>query len=146
MDGDLGRPTRTLEQQRSIIGVTRTQLPSPRFQAWADASGAAAEVPYTVYVHTADVAGAGTDANVYLELNGDFGSSGPRRLHASWKNCFERGHVDEFALGSVELGDLRSVRVGHDGAAELTEWVRKSIRTHIGPLARVSDLPICADA
>ena len=34
---------------------------------------------------------------------------------ASWKNCFERGHVDEFALGSVELGDLRSVRVGHDG-------------------------------
>ena len=108
------RPT-SREQQRSVIPVVATQLPSPRFQAWADASGAAAEVPYTVYVHTADVAGAGTDANVYLELNGDFGSSGPRRLHASWKNCFERGHVDEFALGSVELGDLRSVRVGHDG-------------------------------
>jgi hypothetical protein len=116
-------------------------------------------VPYTAYVHTADVTGGGTDANAYLELNGDFGSSGPRRLHASWKNCFERGHVDEFALGTVELGDLRSVRVGHDGAvhdgaAREAEWVRKSIRTRVGPLARVSesqpravadtDLPICS--
>lgn len=100
--------------------MTAAQLPSPRLgQAWAETT---AEVPYTVYVYTADSAGSGISANVYLELHGELGSSGARRLHASWKSCFERGHVDEFALGSAELGELVSVRVGHDGATRGEEW------------------------
>ena len=108
------------EPARETFPVTPATLPSPRLgQAWAEAP---AEVPYTVYVYTADTAGSGTDSNVYLELHGEHGSSGARRLHASWKNCFERGHVDEFALGSTELGALTSARVGHDGAARGAEW------------------------
>jgi hypothetical protein len=126
VDGDLGRPTRTLEQQRSIIGVTRTQLPSPRFQAWADASGAAAEVPYTVFVHTADVTGAGTDANVYLELNGDFGSSGPRRLVEELLRARTRRRV-RARQRRARRPTQRAGRARWRPVLSTAEWVRKCV-------------------
>ena len=46
------------EPARETFPVTPATLPSPRLgQAWAEAP---AEVPYTVYVYTADTAGSGT--------------------------------------------------------------------------------------
>ena len=41
-------------------------------------------------VFTGDKKGAGTDANVYITLFGEFGDSGERPLKSS-KNNFERG-------------------------------------------------------
>ncbi len=56
---------------------------------------------YVVDVHTGDVRGAGTDANVFLTIFGDKGDSGERKLHKSetHSNKFERGQVISAWLG-----------------------------------------------
>ena len=50
---------------------------------------------YTVNVQTMDVSGAGTDANVFINIYGDKGNSGERKLAKSetYMDKFERGHV-----------------------------------------------------
>lgn len=56
-----------------------------------------ASTMYQVTVHTGAIKGAGTDANVTINLHGENQFSGPRRL-ASSKNDFERGKIDVFKV------------------------------------------------
>jgi hypothetical protein len=52
------------------------------------------EVEYLVKVYTGDKFGAGTDANVYVNLTGEFGDTGERHLKDSNNvNKFERNKV-----------------------------------------------------
>lgn len=52
------------------------------------------EKSYSVKVHTGDVRGAGTDANVFINLYGENGDTGERQLKQSENiNKFERGQV-----------------------------------------------------
>jgi hypothetical protein len=44
-----------------------------------------------VTVYTGNKAGAGTDANVYITLFGEFGDSGEKKLTARGRNLFEKG-------------------------------------------------------
>eukprot|EP00727_Mastigamoeba_balamuthi_P010665 m51a1_g6220 hypothetical protein (2032) ;mRNA; r:217273-223689 len=86
---------------------------------------AASHVPrktYTVATHTGNVRGAGTDANVFVVLTGALGSSGRRPLAARGKNLFERSSVDEFAVQCADLGELRSLTVGHDNSGASAGW------------------------
>jgi hypothetical protein len=53
-------------------------------------------------VHTGDVRGAGTDANVILTLYGDKGKSDEFKLRNKTDN-FERGKVDKFKVGTRSL-------------------------------------------
>ena len=50
---------------------------------------------YKVHVFTGDVKGAGTDANVFITIYGEYGDSGERQLGKSetYSNKFERGNV-----------------------------------------------------
>ena len=57
-----------------------------------------AETPYEVVVHTGDVRGAGTDANVILTLYGEKGKSDEFKLRNKTDN-FERAKVDKFKVG-----------------------------------------------
>ena len=51
-------------------------------------------ITYTVSVHTSDVAGAGTDCNIFVILFGESGDSGERALRKSDNiNKFERNQV-----------------------------------------------------
>jgi hypothetical protein len=52
------------------------------------------------------VRGAGTNAKVFMELYGEDGSSGERRLENSQDN-FERKKTDVFAFDCVDLGPLK---------------------------------------
>ena len=54
---------------------------------------------YYVEVHTADEGGAGTDANVYLQMNGARGDTGRRKLLVSETDG------NKFEKGEVRLGD-----------------------------------------
>ena len=54
---------------------------------------------YYVEVHTADEGGAGTDANVYLQINGARGDTGRRKLLVSETDG------NKFEKGEVKLGD-----------------------------------------
>ncbi|XP_066195695.1 lipoxygenase homology domain-containing protein 1 [Sylvia atricapilla] len=71
---------------------------------------------YTVKVKTGDKKNAGTDANVFIILYGSKDDTGIVSLKASKinKNKFERGKVDEFTVESVDIGDLKKIKIGHD--------------------------------
>ena len=52
------------------------------------------EVEYTVTIFTGDVFGAGTDANVFVNLTGEYGDTGEREMKKSNNvNKFERKQV-----------------------------------------------------
>ena len=53
-------------------------------------------VNYSVMVHTGSKSGAGTDANVFINIFGEQGDTGDRRLHTSKTNFnkFEKGNVN----------------------------------------------------
>lgn len=68
-----------------------------------------------VTVHTSDIKGAGTDANVSIAFEGtkDKGvrtTSDWHKLETSANN-FERGQVDEFIVACADVGELTGVKV-----------------------------------
>uniref|UniRef100_A0A8C3Y5S1 Lipoxygenase homology domains 1 n=1 Tax=Catharus ustulatus TaxID=91951 RepID=A0A8C3Y5S1_CATUS len=79
---------------------------------------------YTVKVKTGDKKNAGTDANVFIILYGSKDDTGIVSLKASKinKNKFERGKVDEFTVESVDIGDLKKIKIGHDNKGNSTGW------------------------
>ena len=57
------------------------------------------DVPYEITVHTGDVSGAGTGANVFIVIYGDGLNTGECTLAETKKkkkSCFERASVDQF--------------------------------------------------
>ncbi|XP_064294800.1 lipoxygenase homology domain-containing protein 1 [Phalacrocorax carbo] len=79
---------------------------------------------YTVKVKTGDKKNAGTDANVFITLYGSKDDTGIVSLKASKinKNKFERGKVDEFTVESVDIGNLKKIKIGHDNKGNSTGW------------------------
>ena len=63
---------------------------------------------YQVSVKTGDVRGAGTDANVFIQLFGDKGDTGKQQLRnaENSKNKFERGKTDKFNIEAVDIGKV----------------------------------------
>ena len=72
---------------------------------------------YVVRVKTSDIIMAGTDANVFVVLFGEYGVSDQFQLSDSKThlNKFERNNVDEFHLPFMpSLGNLYKLRITHD--------------------------------
>ena len=95
---------------------------------------------YLVTVNTCDNPGAGTDANVCLEIFGKKGTLGgkhgdPVRLSAELlqegdetENLFERGNADVFVLPPmVKLGKLKEIVVSQDGEGFQSSWMLQNI-------------------
>ncbi|XP_032395727.1 lipoxygenase homology domain-containing protein 1 isoform X1 [Etheostoma spectabile] len=81
-------------------------------------------IKYRVTICTGNVSGSGTDASVFLNIIGDLGDTGERLMFMSKNNVnkFEKGNHDEFLIESVSLGQVRRVRVGHDGRGGGCGW------------------------
>ncbi|KAM7415994.1 hypothetical protein PAMA_018188 [Pampus argenteus] len=81
-------------------------------------------IKYRVTVCTGTVGGSGTDASVFLSLIGDLGDTGDRELVNCKNNVnkFEKGNFDEFIVEAVTIGQLRRVRIGHDGKGGGCGW------------------------
>lgn len=54
---------------------------------------------YKLITYTSNIRGAGTDANVYVDIRGVRASSGTVFLKNANPNCFERAQKDEFEVG-----------------------------------------------
>uniref|UniRef100_A0A673ZXF5 Lipoxygenase homology PLAT domains 1 n=1 Tax=Salmo trutta TaxID=8032 RepID=A0A673ZXF5_SALTR len=81
------------------------------------------ENTYEVCVFTGDMLGAGTDANVYINIYGENGDTGERLLRKSGNlNKFEAGQEDVFTITAIELGPLRKLRIRQDNAASYSSW------------------------
>lgn len=49
---------------------------------------------------------------MFIQITGDKGDTGEKRLESSGNN-FERGQKDNFTLEALDLGEITKVRVGH---------------------------------
>ena len=84
-------------------------------------------VQYLIEVFTADVAHAGTDANVSILLYGANGDTGQRQLTKKFVNLFERGKVDDFKIEALDLGQLTRLRIEHDNKGFGAGWMLEKV-------------------
>ncbi|XP_076991672.1 lipoxygenase homology domain-containing protein 1 isoform X3 [Tamandua tetradactyla] len=84
-------------------------------------------VKYEVIVTTGYEPGAGTDANVSVTIFGANGDTGKRELKQKGRNLFERGSTDRFFLETLELGELRKVRLEHDSSGYCSGWLVEKV-------------------
>ncbi|XP_051825625.1 lipoxygenase homology domain-containing protein 1 isoform X1 [Antechinus flavipes] len=80
-------------------------------------------VKYEIIITTGYEPGAGTDANVMITIFGANGDTGKRELTRRLRNLFERGRTDRFFLETLDLGELRKVRLEHDGKGPSSGWL-----------------------
>lgn len=104
------------------------------------------ENSYEVHVYTGDMLGAGTDAGVYINIYGEMGDTGERKLRKSnHLNKFERRQVsgtkhphnhvvyrmylnaddfqeDVFTITGMDLGPLKKLRIRHDNKQANAAW------------------------
>lgn len=86
---------------------------------------------YEISVKTGDGRRAGTNADVYITLNGTNGSS-EEYLLGDKGNDFRKGKTDTFIVqGATDLGELTSVRIRHDGSGLFPGWYLEDIRIKI---------------
>jgi len=78
-------------------------------------------ISYSIDVLTGDRSGAGTDANVSIELIGDNGKSGLHVLDNA-QNNFERNKTDSFGIQCPDLGKLQRISIGHDNSGFGAAW------------------------
>ena len=78
-------------------------------------------------VHTGDVRGAGTSANVFVSLEGTRGSSSKQRIRGS-PGGFERGSV---VRGEVrcqnDIGQVKRITIGHDNSGFGSDWFLEQV-------------------
>uniref|UniRef100_A0A672RND8 Lipoxygenase homology domains 1a n=1 Tax=Sinocyclocheilus grahami TaxID=75366 RepID=A0A672RND8_SINGR len=81
-------------------------------------------IKYRVTICTGNISGSGTDASVYSNIIGDLGDTGERLMFMSQNNAnkFEKGNHDEFLVEAVTLGQIKRVRIGHDGRGGGCGW------------------------
>ncbi|KAL4225451.1 Lipoxygenase y domain-containing protein 1 [Mactra antiquata] len=85
---------------------------------------------YHIHVKTGDVSSAGTDANVYLIISGAKGDTGQLilRQSSSFKNKFERGKTDVFKIEATDIGQIKRIKVGHDGSNPGAGWFLDEVK------------------
>ncbi|KAL8204245.1 UNVERIFIED_CONTAM: Lipoxygenase y domain-containing protein 1 [Gekko kuhli] len=76
---------------------------------------------YIVRVFTGDVNGSGTDADVFINIFGQYGDTGERKLDNDNDN-FERAQEDKFTLDAPNLGRLRKINIGHNNKGGSAGW------------------------
>jgi hypothetical protein len=104
---NLSVPGSSLSRATSLVSVGSTA---------SLASQGSGPYRYTVRVTTGEEKNAGTNARVSINMFGQLGESGEKRLKASstHKDLFEKGNTDVFAVGSEYLGQLTKLRIWHD--------------------------------
>ncbi|CAF3582320.1 unnamed protein product [Rotaria sordida] len=87
-------------------------------------------VEYEITVRTADKRSAGTDANVFLSLFGDKDKLERRQLKESLdqaRNLFEQGATNRFQIYAADVGQIKTIRIEHDGRGFGSGWYLDSI-------------------
>ena len=84
---------------------------------------ALSNVKYQIEVTTGSEKGAGTDANVFIQLFGEVGDSGRQKLTKQFRDLFERGRKDTFTLEFLDLGKLQKLVIEHDNSGFGAAWL-----------------------
>merc|ERR1712156_1082089 len=99
-----------------LIATTAPQNTMIRLTILAMVVAVAAADTWEVYVRTSNIEYANVDdSDVYIELYGSAGASGPLLLDASGRDDLERGHTDKFTFTFSDVGEVDRLRVWLDG-------------------------------
>uniref|UniRef100_A0A8C6Y609 Lipoxygenase homology PLAT domains 1 n=1 Tax=Naja naja TaxID=35670 RepID=A0A8C6Y609_NAJNA len=79
------------------------------------------ENPWSLWIWTSDIKGAGTDAPIFLQVYGDKGKSDEMKLDNNSDN-FEAGQTDKFVIELPDLGTLFKVRIWHEKRSPFSGW------------------------
>jgi len=93
-------------------------------QVPASSEDGVALLPLTTYkisILTGDTRGAGTNANVFVQIFGANGDSGILKLEGE-ENSFERAQKAIFGFQLVDLGDISKIKIGHDNSGFFSAW------------------------
>ncbi|KAK9824333.1 hypothetical protein WJX72_009517 [[Myrmecia] bisecta] len=101
-------------REAGLTGCSRKLLPGAH-------DAATGLCDYQLVVHTSNLKGAGTDADISAVLYGASGDSGERKLDNSANN-FERGQVDTFFIQCADLGPLQGLRLSAKGGGLTAAW------------------------
>lgn len=91
----------------------------------SSASASDSPTVWQVSVKTSDVKGAGTDAEVFINIIGD-GESGEHRLE-SRSNNFERNATDTFHIKTPPIGEAVALDVWQTNKGFAADWHLDSI-------------------
>ena len=88
---------------------------------------------YEIDVKTGSERGAGTDANVFIVMYGEYGDSGKIALKNSrtYKNGFESNHVDSFNEKAPYVGKINKIRIGHDNKGSFPGWYLEKVGINV---------------
>jgi hypothetical protein len=81
---------------------------------------------YEITVVSGTERGPGTNANVYLTLHGDKGSSGEIALDNDADN-FEAGSVDSFVVDAPDIGKIERITIRHDDKGFASGWFLEQV-------------------
>eukprot|EP01119_Soliformovum_irregulare_P003103 TRINITY_DN133_c0_g1_i3.p1 TRINITY_DN133_c0_g1~~TRINITY_DN133_c0_g1_i3.p1 ORF type:complete len:710 (+),score=244.05 TRINITY_DN133_c0_g1_i3:779-2908(+) len=87
------------------------------------------QTTYQVKVKTGNLKGAGTDANVFVQLTGDKSVSEalPLKFSLTNTNKFERGCLDVFTFDAPDVGKISKLKIWHDNAGLGASWYLDSV-------------------
>ncbi|KAM4841551.1 lipoxygenase homology domain-containing protein 1 isoform 3-T3 [Thomomys bottae] len=114
-------PLKRKRKYFKVFEVTKTT------ESFASKIQSLVPIKYEVIVTTGYELGAGTDANVFVTIFGSNGDTGKRELKQKMRNLFERGSTDRFFLETLELGELRKVRLEHDSSGYYSGWLVEKV-------------------
>ncbi|XP_052597453.1 lipoxygenase homology domain-containing protein 1 isoform X1 [Peromyscus californicus insignis] len=114
-------PLKRKRKYFKVFEVTKTT------ESFASKIQSLVPVKYEIIVTTGYEPGAGTDANIFVTIFGANGDTGKRELKQKMRNLFERGSTDRFFLETLELGELRKVRLEHDGSGYYSGWLVEKV-------------------
>ncbi|XP_052774352.1 lipoxygenase homology domain-containing protein 1-like isoform X2 [Mya arenaria] len=109
-------------------GVAEIALPRPDIAPLKDQI-------YIVSVKTGNVPRAETEADVFCNLIGQWGTSGQRLLAVSSnQDKFRGGQVDEFTISCVDLGSVEKVVIGHNKVGRGQGWFCEEVIVKVAEL------------
>ncbi|CAJ0958666.1 unnamed protein product [Ranitomeya imitator] len=96
-------------------------------ESFASRARSLVPVKYEVIIVTGFEKGAGTDANVFITMYGSNGDSGKHALKQKMRNLFERGKTNRFYIETLDLGEVKKVRVEHDNSGLSAGWLLERV-------------------
>ncbi|XP_054250623.1 oxygen-regulated protein 1 [Indicator indicator] len=92
---------------------------------------------YILYITTGASPGSGTDADVYVKLQGPLGDTGRRKLIRKGEDNFTKGKVDVFQVEAVDVGTLQGMVVEKGKGSD---WFLEKIVVKESAVARTETL------
>jgi hypothetical protein len=90
-------------------------------------------IKYIVQIKTSDVGDAGTDANVYLRIQGNKGQTDEIRLNSLISgNAFERLRTDQVEFFATDVGAISNITIRHDNSHTNPGWHLSNVKVYKG--------------